>query len=105
MLKELSGLELLKVSGGEDHCDMCKEEVSAPFEVCPVYDVYECGEYNKVFTTRGPTVKTCHRNYCYNEAKVKARMGYKIENVLNGVTYCFTFNEQLSETKNPFVCF
>lgn len=104
MLKELSDLELLKVSGGKDHCDVCKEEVSAPLEIYPVYDVYECGEYNKVFTTRGPVVKTCDRVFCGNKAKVKARMGYKIENVLDGITYCFTFNEQLSKTNyRPFL--
>ncbi len=77
MLKELTNLELSKISGGEKHvCVSCKKEFNFGQEVIyinPEYNVYDISAEKITGSCRGNELLVCNKMSCINKFRKKMR--------------------------------
>lgn len=100
MLKELSNLELSKISGGLD-CEVCHKKfekrekvfgIKAGYSVCSNRDFIQLRTYKEM-----PTY-TCAYGRCEREVRVNKKLGYKT-NYCGPINHYYTYREGLTEMK------
>ena len=100
MLKELSNLELSKISGGVLSCEVCHKEfedgeevfgIQAGYSVCSDRDFIRLRTYKEVMPTY-----TCAGERCERKVRVDKKLGYKI-NYCGPINHYYTYREGLTE--------